>query len=429
LGIVCKIMKASKQITSSVSEVFQNIRYRLLLSYLAVLAVILGVFAIAVRTTFAHNLDQQLEHRLETLARAAALNLELEGGDLKVDNKSLAGTNQAVQWFDAKGRLLDEQGTYLMKLPFNPKQTIQTQVIPHPVKSFVLLIRDYETDLFIGYVRVSESTQDYKDAVQSLDWGLGVGVAMALALSGFGGIWLTRLTMQPIEQSFQRLQQFTSDASHELRSPLAAIQMNAEVALEYSEGIRDLDAEKFRAIESAATQLTALTEKLLLLARTDQAPRHQQEMVDLSVILEQLLQLYRPQFENKQIHLKAQLNEHLYVAGDQVQLSQLFNNLISNALRYTLAEGMVEIQANLEESHLVVSIKDTGIGIAPEHLNHVFERFWQVDQARSYHAGGFGLGLAIAQSIAQNHGGKIAITSELGQGSCFTVCLPTDPPQ
>jgi two-component system, OmpR family, manganese sensing sensor histidine kinase len=407
--------------------VFQNIRYQLLLSYLAVLAAILGVFVLSVRITSARNLDRQLVNRLETLARAAALDMELDGGDLKVDNKSLADSNQAIQWFDTQGRFLAEQGNYLIQLPFNPKQVIQNQITPYPAKSFTFLVKDYDTDVFIGYVRVSESTRDYNDTLRTLDWGLGVGVVMALALSGLGGVWLTRQAMQPIEQSFRRLQQFTADASHELRSPLAAIQMNAEVALAYSEGIRDLDAEKFRAIESASTQLTALTEKLLLLARTDQAPLHQSEIIDLATLLELLLQLYRPQFENKQIHLKAQLKEHLYTLGDKVQLSQLFNNLISNALRYTPAEGVVEIQAYLERSHLVVKFKDTGIGIAPEHLSHIFERFWQVDQARAYQSEGFGLGLAIAQGIAQNHGGEITVTSELGRGSCFMVCLPSKP--
>ena len=403
---------------------FQNIRYRFLLSYLAVLAVILGVFAVAVRTTFARNLDQQLIHRLETLARAAAISLELDGGDLKVDNKRLAGADQAIQWFDAEGHLLAQQGNYLMKLRFNSAQIRQTQIAPQPTQSFILPVKDYDTDLPIGYVRVSESTQDYNDTLQSLDWGLSVGVGVALALSGLGGIWLARQAMQPIERSFQRLQQFTSNASHELRSPLAAIQMNAEVALEYAEGMRLMDAEKFRAIESASTQLTALTENLLLLARTDQAPLHHPEKIDLAMILEQLLQLYQPQFEHKQIHLKVHLKEYLYVAGDKIQLSQLFNNLISNALRYTATTGVVEIQTDLNRLHLIVSIKDTGIGIAPEHLNHIFERFWQADQARSYQAGGFGLGLAIAQGIAQNHGGEITVASELGRGSCFTVRLP-----
>lgn len=417
---------------------FQNVRYRLLLSYLAVLMVILGGFTTAIRITFVRSLDWQLVDRLKTLARAAALHLELDKGELIVDNKGLTSSHQAIQWFNAEGRLLDEQGDYLMQLPFNPEQAIQTQITPHPAKSFTFPVHDYDTGLFIGYVRVSESTQASNEMLRSLDWGVGVGMGVALVLSGLGSIWLTRQAMQPIEQSFRRLQRFTSDASHELRSPLAAIQTNAEVALKYSEGIRDLDAKKFRAIESASTQLTALTENLLLLARTDQASLQQPEIVDLSVILEQLLQLYRPQFERKQIHLKTQLpnsqllnsqrKELLCVVGDKVQLSQLFTNLISNALRYTAAGGVVEVQTDVEGCHLMVSIKDTGIGIAPEHLKHIFERFWQVDQARSYQSGSFGLGLAIAQDIAHSHGGEITVTSELGRVSCFTVCLPVYQP-
>jgi two-component system, OmpR family, manganese sensing sensor histidine kinase len=403
---------------------FQAIRYQLLFSYLAVLTVILGVFAIAVRITFARSLDSQLIDRLETLARAAALELELEGGELEVDEESLISPNQAIQWFDTEGNLLAEQGDYVLTLPLNPEQAIQTQIIPYPAKSFTVPVHDYGTGVFIGYTRVSESSQDLNHTLRSLDLGLGVGVVMALVLSGLGGIWLTRQAMQPIEQSFRRLQRFTSDASHELRGPLMAIKTNAAVALRYPEGMRNLDGDKFRAIESASAQLTALTENLLLLARTDQAPLQQQEIVDLSHLLKQLLQLYRPQFEDKQIHLKAQLHECLCVVGDKVQLSRLFTNLLDNALRYTSARGVVEIQTTLERECFAVSVEDTGIGIAPEHLQHIFERFWQADPARAYQAGGFGLGLAIAQGIAQNHNGKITVTSELGRGSCFTVGLP-----
>lgn len=391
--------------------------------------VILGVFAIAVRTTFARNLNQQLIARLETLARAAAINIELEGGKLQIDNKRLAGPNQAIQWFGPEGDLLKEQGDYVVNLSFDPKQTVQTQTTPYPAKSFTIPVTDYSKGVFIGYVRVSEFTKDFDNTLQSLDWGLGMSMVMALTLSGLGGIWLTRQAMQPIEQSFQRLQRFTSDASHELRSPLAAIKTNADVALKYSEGMRDLDAKKFQAIESASTQLTNLTEKLLLLARIDQALSQQQEIVDLSIVLEQLLQLYQPQFENKQIHLKSHVVEKLNVLGDKVQLSQLFTNLIDNALRYTSAGGVVEVQTNLQSFRLIVSVKDTGIGIAPEHIKHIFERFWQANQARSYQVGGFGLGLEIAQGIAQHHGGKITVTSEFGQGSCFTVFLPAYDPQ
>ena len=437
---------------------FQKIRYRLLLSYLAVLTVILGMFAIAVRIVFVRSLDRQLVNRLESLAQAAALNLEIDEGESSADlavpveeeawtrnlvpsserrqlanpkgavgvddeKERLISANQAIQWFDTEGNLIEEQGDYALDLPFNPEQAIQTQVTPHPAKSLTIPTNDYDTGTFIGYTRVSLSTQDLNRTLRSLDMGLGVGVVMALALSGVGGIWLTRQAMRPIEQSFRRLQQFTADASHELRSPLMAIKTNAAVALKYPEGIRNLDAEKFQAIKSASTQLTALTENLLLLARTDQTVQ-KEELVDLSLLLERLLHLYGLQAESRQIQLQYQFKEELYVKGDDIQLTRLFTNLIDNALHYTAPEGTVAVQTNLEKDCLAISVKDTGIGIAPEHLEQIFERFWQADQARSYQASGFGLGLAIAQSIAQNYGGKITVTSQLGQGSCFTVHLP-----
>ena len=405
---------------------FQKVRYRLLLSYLAVLTVILAMFAIAVRIVFARSLNQQLVNRLESLAKAAALNLEIDEGEIGVDDEKeeLLSADQAIQWFDTKGNLIEEQGDYALELPFNPEQAIQTQITPHPAKSLTIPTNDYDTDTFIGYTRVSISTQDLNSTLRSLDMGLGVGVIIALALSSLGGIWLTRQAMQPIEQSFRRLQRFTSDAAHELRSPLMAIKTNAAVALKYPAGIRDLDAQKFQAIESASTQLTALTENLLLLARTDQAVQ-KEESVNLSLLLERLLNLYQLQAESRQIQLKAQLEEGLCVKGDEIQLLRLFTNLIDNALRYTLSGGTVEVQTHFEKDTLTVSVKDIGIGIAPEHLEQIFERFWQADQARSYQSSGFGLGLAIARNIAQNHGGRITVTSQLGQGSCFTVRLPS----
>jgi signal transduction histidine kinase len=229
--------------------------------------------------------------------------------------------------------------------------------------------------------------------------------------------------MQPIERSFQKLQQFTADASHELRNPLMAIKSNAAVALKYAEGMRESDAEKFRAIASATSQMTALTEDLLLLARADRDPEQKHDRVDLSMLLEEIVRLYRAQADIKHIRLKCQIVEQLEVSGDAVQLTHLFANLLDNALRYTPEQGSVEIHTRREGSQIAIDVEDTGIGIAPGQLERIFDRFWRVDRSRKYDSG-FGLGLAIAQSIAQNHDGAISVTSQFGVGSCFTVRLP-----
>jgi two-component system, OmpR family, manganese sensing sensor histidine kinase len=409
---------------------FQSTRYRLLLSYLAVLMVILSTFAIAVRTIFANSLKAELANRVSILAEAASGELDLEGEDLEVDGADLLLTaNQAVQWFDLEGNLIEERGEDPLTLPLDPQQIVQIQPSPDAAQGITAPVTEEEKDnQLIGYVRASESFDGIEEILQRLDWGLGGGVILALVLSGVGGVWLTHQAMQPIEKSFRRLQQFTADASHELRNPLMAIKSNAAVALKYAENIRELDAKKFRAIASATTQMTALTEDLLLLARTDQTPAPKQDLVNLTELLQELIQLYQAEAEIKHIHFKGQILDDLELSGDAVQLTRLFTNLISNAFRYTSEQGSVEILTQYQNSQnkdkqIWVSVQDTGVGMTPEQLEHIFDRFWRADRSRSY-GSGFGLGLAIAQNIAQHHGGAIVVTSQAGAGSCFTVQLP-----
>lgn len=415
---------------------FTQIRYQLLCSYLAVLTCISMVFAIAIRITFTYRLNQQLMARLETLAGAAAPALQIDSGVLDFEQDPLINEHQTIQWFDVSGDLLRAKGNTALQFDpeeFDPAQAIQEQQYPQKIKGFTVPIYDQTTGTFIGYTRVTESTVELHSTLRSLDWGLGSGVVIALGLSGLGGLWLTRQAMQPIEQSFQKLQQFTSDAAHELRSPLMAIKTNAAVALKYPEGIRASDADKFEAIKSASTQLTTLTEDLLFLARsdrtypqgkTDKTPSaNKQAPVNVTAILHHLLQLYRPRADAQQVQLNATLEEALYLRGNEAQLTRLFSNLIDNALRYTPAGGTVNVSGKAESNQISVAVQDTGIGIAPEHLELLFERFWQAEQSRTYQNQGFGLGLAIAQNIASNHGGRITVTSQPQQGSCFTVYL------
>lgn len=405
--------------------IFKQIRYRLMWSYLAVLTVILGSFAIAVRIVFIHSLTHELIEELTTIAQAATTDIEVENGTITVtDDEVIVNNEQAVQWFDLQGNLIKKQGNAVIRLPFNPQSRVETKTTPLGIQAVNITIFDRRTKLLIGYVQVSESMKELARTFRRLDFGLGGGFILSLVLSAIGSIWLTRQAMEPIEQNFRKLQQFTADASHELRTPLMAIKSNAAVALKYPEGMRELDQEKFHAIASATAQMSGLTEDLLMLARTDRSLPNKQEVVNLNSLLIQLIQLYQPQAETKQIHLQINRIEELSVWGNGVQLMRLFTNLIDNALRYTPAEGIVEIKANRNGNDGLFSVRDTGIGIAPENLEQVFDRFWRADEARSSGAGGFGLGLAIAQGIAQLHGGEITVTSEVGVGSCFTVRLP-----
>lgn len=402
---------------------FRKVRLQLLASYLMVLAGIMVVFAIAIRTTFAYTLHHQVSQRLQNLVKAGSQELEIENGRLEIDQEDLVRNLQSLQWYDPAGQLVGTQGQPASTLPLDPQQLIHLQTHAN-IQSVTVPVKDPNTGQLIGFVRANESLEAVNQTLQQLDWGLGGGAILAIVLSGAGGTWLTLQAMRPIEQSMQQLQQFTADASHELRSPLTAIKTNATVAQKYPQGMRPTDAEKFQAILSAANQMATLTESLLQLARLDQSAEQHPAPINLLHTLEELSQLYQLQAQSKGLTLATQLAEPTWVLGHEDQLRQVFANLLDNALRYTPVGGAIKLRSERLGQSILIQVQDTGIGIKAEHMEKIFDRFWQADPSRSYQTEGCGLGLAIARHIVQLHKGNIAVESKWTQGSCFSVQLP-----
>ncbi len=405
--------------------IFHKIRQRLLISYLGVLISILAIFAIAIRVTFEHVLTQQLTEKLTLLAGAVA-NTEDNPSQFNANQEfsylDRSSPAQALQWFDKQGNPVAQQGKAILNLPVPIDRLIQIQENPRFQGVTVPVIN--KENQTIGYIRASQSLEEIDENLQKLNFGLGAGITLALLLSGLGGVWLTRQAMQPIEESFDRLKQFTADASHELRSPLMAIKSNAAVALKYPEAMRPADMEKFQAIASATNQMSQLTEDLLLLARSDKESDRLSLPIDIAEILTALVRLYQSQAIDKQIDLQISATSPLLIMGDTIGINRLFTNLIINAIHYTTPNGMITIKAERNKMDCMVCIQDTGIGIAPENIENIFDRFWRADSSRSYWDNGSGLGLAIVRSIIQSHKGTIAVTSEMAIGSCFIVRLP-----
>ena len=165
-----------------------------------------------------------------------------------------------------------------------------------------------------------------------------------------------------------------------------------------------------------------LVDDLLLLARQDEQRVDTPRPVSLSSLLAQQLDLVRDGFVLKNLELKSQISADLTVLGQPPLLQRLFRNLLDNALAYTPAGGEVSVEAYRKGTHVVVAVHDTGIGLAPEQLPQVFDRFWRASSDRTQR--GSGLGLAIASRICHSHGGTIRASSALNQGSCFVVELP-----
>lgn len=225
-----------------------------------------------------------------------------------------------------------------------------------------------------------------------------------------------------LERAFRRERQFTADASHELRTPLSAMQMiidstitQPRAATEYLQALTDLRHE--------AEVMKSLTQGLLHLARSDAAEQLQAvEPIEVAVLLKDVMDSLQIMTEEKGLVLYDEVaDEDASILGDSDALIRLFVNLLGNAIKYT-EQGSITVGAHLDADHkFVIMIQDTGPGIAPEHLPHLFDRFYRVDQARGQQ--GIGLGLAIAQSIARTHGGEIIVESVVGHGTTFTVWL------
>lgn len=408
---------------------FRSIRQRLLLYYLLALASTLSVFGVAVRLIFEHLQASQIHEQLLTLSQVAIANANLENGQVLVRKEYITtyldNHGQAIQWFDLQKKMLGSQGKSILNLPLITEQKFIIQSGDPRIQGLTIPILNDKK--IIGYIRVSQSLEESDEALHKLDLGLGFGVVTALILSGVGGIWLTQQAMKPIEESFDRLKQFTADAAHELRNPLMAIQSNAEVSLKYPEGMRPDDAESLQAITSATAQMVRLTEDLLLLARTDATADRTviNEKVNVVEILNNLGQLYSASAASQQVTLTIEpILSPIYVSGQTDQLTRLFTNLIVNAMQHTPAGGVITIKAIVNPKNVQIHVIDTGVGITPEHLERLFDRFWRADPSRNYRAEGSGLGLSIVKAIVQNHGGLIMVTSKIGKGSCFTVQLP-----
>lgn len=226
-------------------------------------------------------------------------------------------------------------------------------------------------------------------------------------------------TLERLERLFRTQQRLLADVSHELRTPLTAIRGN----LDLIERIGEADPESISAIQVEIERMTRLVGDLLLLARADSGGLPlERRPVELDNIL---FEIYRQiAVVNPPVEVKLSEVDQATVMGDADRLKQLFINLVENAIKYTPAGGTVELSLFKKDDKVHFEVCDTGIGIPPENLPHIFDRFYRVDKARARAHGGSGLGLSIAKWIATAHGGSIRVKSQPGEGTTFTVTLP-----
>jgi heavy metal sensor kinase len=339
--------------------------------------------------------------------------------------------------------------TVLMTVDFNGE----------PVR--IAATRDRNFTYAIGY-----PLSDLRDLLDNLFVIFNILLPIALAASAIGGMALSKTSLQPVidvtlrarritaenldqtipvhnpgdeigrltttinemiqrlHDSFARVRQFSADASHELRTPLTVMRGEIELALR----TKKTPDEYRRILESSLEEilrLTSIIDNLLTLAKADQGLFETNfSEVDLQELVRELFEDSEILAESKQITVTLRSLAPVTIVGDRVRLRQLFLNLIDNAIKYTPTGGSVTMAVERSNGNVLFEVADTGIGIPPDEVGKIFDRFYRVDKARSREMGGTGLGLSIAKWIAELHRGTITVRSEPHKGSTFTVTLP-----
>ncbi len=278
----------------------------------------------------------------------------------------------------------------------------------------------------LGVVQVGEPISERVNALHILLLLLLSVGALSLFGASAGGLLLADRALAPVRWAFKRQQDFIADASHELRTPLALLRADAEVLLRGRErlNLTEEDATLLEDIIAESAHMGALATNMLTLARLDAGQLHlEHDVINLGDLADGVVQRSRALAEQADITLSVEHTNSSVVLGDKTMLEQVALILLDNAIKYNRAHGSITVRTFTQDGKAHLEISDTGIGIAPEHLPHLGERFYRVDTSRSRESGGSGLGLAIARGIATAHNGTLTLTSNPDQGTTATLAL------
>jgi heavy metal sensor kinase len=457
-----------------------SLRLRLLTTLLVWLTVVLAVFStiifLLVRQSLLGDVDQFVRDKAFLLG--GQVNPFFPKG-LAVDEKPWRADRYLSfgQTFDTNWNVLYKSARLsqsivpteeMRRLASHPMGVLHHEVEgPDGARYRMATVRIEREGKFVCYSQVGILTRDRDRPLHQLCFWLAGGTVIAVLLAGLGLDYLLRQWAAPLAAlsdtarkvhlgslSRQRLfvpseapelatlagafnelldrleaahasqHRFVADASHELRTPLAALRAEIEVALRRertpADYQRTLDSNRHE-----LERLSNLVENLLALAALDaNKPRQEKSPVDLAVVCRDVAEQLSPLAAAQNVRLQLELSESVTIAGDVFSLERAVRNLVENAIRHTPAGEQIVVCAGVNQGEARIDVIDTGVGIAPEHLPHLFDRFYRVDTARTRTHGGAGLGLSIVKAIAEAHGGTISVESKLGAGSTFTLRFP-----
>lgn len=467
---------------------FRSTRLRLAIWYTSVTAILLLLFGtgfyIYVRSTLIDRIDDTLKHVVEVVERSVIIKpIATPNKDFTVNVEAsfrykvdiVEDDRIDLEWFTPQEQLLWSTFNEPLNIPLHHTRLKHNShgetVTLSPDRIFRQITETVELEgKTLGYLRVSHPWFEVTKPIRQLTKDLIIGISCIIASVGAIGWWLSGIAIEPVRKSYASLKQFTADASHELRNPIAIIQTNVQMALAYPEAEPQQQQKQLQIIERLTQRLGKLVNDLLFLARSDSGIAEiDWQPIPIDALLLEVIEDQKTLAEQKGIALKliiqdialetkeedqaSNLEEVFTILGDWDQLARLFANLIVNAINHsnvnedypnrkdkatpiTIELAYIKQMPSKNklsdrsfQDYLCIKIKDTGQGIAKSDLPYIFDRFYRVDPARSRQPSstgttGSGLGLAIAKAIAESHHGHITLESELEVGTTFNIFLP-----
>ena len=281
-------------------------------------------------------------------------------------------------------------------------------------------------DRLTGYLYMFKNMDFYYNAFFHTLYLLLCAALALLAAACVFGYWLAGREIKPLQKMYAQQKQFTADASHEMRTPLAVMRLAVSGLQNDEDSVQsDFTKETLQMLSDEVQRLTRLTESLMELARQDNSglrPDHRE--VDLSRLTQKVAEQLQFLADSREIRLRTKIAPNISLSGDVNELTRLLIILLDNALKYSPAHTDVTVALSRTEKHVCLSVADQGIGISDEDKTKIFDRFYHVDKSRTASRGGLGLGLSLAQGIALRHGGSITAADNPPRGTVMRVLLP-----
>lgn len=455
-----------------------NIKSTLTLWYVLILAVVLTLFSSMVYLKMKNELYKEVREFIHIESQQIISELDYTDNHLQTERifqnlkDNLDTKNIQFSIYNQDGLLIlgEKQGDIL---PSVTSTNYFYSIFEKDGQKWVVVNMPREKDgIVTGYVRLARSLWHEENTLDKLLTMFMFGIPITLIISLGGGYFLALRAFTPIdriikttqeishsnlscrlvndrnnsndevarltqtlnqllnrlENAFNRQKQFSADASHELRTPIAVISAQVEEALSSSKTTEDY-REALLLIKKQTDHMSHLVKQLLLLSRGDDNNNQlEREIFNLTELIDVIVEEIENISRKKSIKINKKVSEHnIYINADQSRITELLLNLMDNAIEYSNENSLIEIRLNrINEDQVEIKVIDDGSGIPAEHLDNIFDRFYQADKSRWRKRGGTGLGLSICHWIVESHGGSIKVTSKINQGSIFTVILPID---